>query len=63
MACIILKGPDGERVIVENTPYRKTPDEEIIGINWDCGPQPQMMVPQRYRKCSNCGELGIYEST
>jgi hypothetical protein len=62
MACIILKGPLGQRLIPENTTYRKLDDEEIVGVEWLCGPQPSS-PPIDFRRCSSCGELGIYEST
>jgi hypothetical protein len=63
MACFLLRGPDGERWIEELEPYRLGAYEHIVPgvIRWDCGPNPT--PPQTYRKCSSCGELGVYEST
>jgi hypothetical protein len=65
MACIILKGPTGQRLIPENTPYRLLDDEALVGIEWACGPQlpGDAGIPTMFRKCSSCGELGVYEST
>lgn len=36
MACIILKGPLGERRVQENQPYRLGTDEAIAGVDWAC---------------------------
>ena len=43
MACFTLEGPDGIRVVPENTPYRLAPGEHIVEgkISWDCGPVAQ----------------------
>lgn len=69
MACFLLRGPNGERWMAEQEPYRKLPGEEIVPgvIDWRCG--PNQLVGQSswadypFRKCSNCGQPGIYEST
>ena len=37
MACITLKGPNGERTIPEGEPYKLLIGEAISGIVWDCG--------------------------
>lgn len=39
MACIILKGPLGERRVQENQPYRLGSDEAIAGVDWNCAAQ------------------------
>jgi hypothetical protein len=47
-------------------PYTKDPDEYIVEgmIDWQCGPLQVSNPPYvEYKKCSNCGELGVYEST
>jgi hypothetical protein len=36
MACIILEGPSGRRLVEENTPYRRLVDEKIVGVDWEC---------------------------
>jgi hypothetical protein len=70
MACFLLRGPTGERWMPEQEPYRLLPDEAIVPgmIRWDCGPnqcadQQAEWATYPFRKCSNCGELGVYEST
>jgi len=40
MACIILKGPFGERRVLENQPYRLGTDESIAGVDWTCAANP-----------------------
>lgn len=34
MACIIIKGPNGERTIPEGTPYPK--EERLVGVDMSC---------------------------
>jgi hypothetical protein len=34
MACIIVKGPNGERTIPENTPYPA--GERLVGVDYNC---------------------------
>lgn len=69
MPCIVLRKPTGEeRRIDQNVAYFKEDDEEISGVDWECGKpfDVPVVVPalkQVFRKCSNCGEMGIYEST
>lgn len=70
MACFLLRGPDGERWMPEQQTYRMLPGEQIVPgqIMWDCGPQTvsgqqEYWATYPFRKCSSCGELGIYEST
>ena len=59
MACVILSSG---RSIPENTPYTTQAGEVIVGVDWTCGTITGSSV-MHFRKCSNCGELGIYEST
>ena len=66
MACFLLRGPCGDRWVPEMEPYTKDPDEYIVEgmIDWQCGPLQVSNPPYiEYRKCSSCGELGVYEST
>jgi|SoiMethySBSTD1v2_1073268.scaffolds.fasta_scaffold14539_7 hypothetical protein len=66
MACFLLRTPEGaERWMAEHEAYRLQPGEFIVEgmIDWNCGPNPGPQPMVVFRKCSNCGELGIYEST
>jgi hypothetical protein len=66
MACFLLRTPEGqERWMADNEPYRRLPGEYIVEgvVDWNCGPQPGPQPMVVFKKCSNCGELGIYEST
>lgn len=40
MACIILKGPLGERRVLEGHPYRLDAGEAIAGVDWTCAANP-----------------------
>ena len=40
MACIILRGPLGERRVLENHPYQLGTDEHIAGVDWTCAANP-----------------------
>ena len=64
MACFLLRSPAGERWMEEQVNYTLLPGEAIVAgaINWNCGRNATPNT-QHYRKCSGCGELGIYEST
>lgn len=66
MACIEIKGPDDQcKMIPENSPYPA--GWSFTGkIEWACGPNQggfRASTPITFRKCSNCGEMGVYEST
>lgn len=66
MACFLLRGPDGERWVEEQSAYRLFPGESIVpgAIKWECGPNQEPEVDwskYKWRKCSNCGQLGVYQ--
>lgn len=68
MACFLLRGPEGERWIEEQQTYRLLPGEAIVpgAIKWACGPNQEDIIQidwstYKFRKCSGCGEMGVYE--
>lgn len=66
MACFLLRDPEGnERWQAEGEVYRRKPGEFIVEgiVDWNCGPNPISVPYIEFRKCSNCGEKGVYEST
>jgi hypothetical protein len=63
MPCIILKSPQGERLVEQGKPYKRLPGEERAGIDWQCGAPVAGARQIVFRKCSSCGEKGVYEYT
>lgn len=69
MACLVVESERGKRLVPEGPDGNVTgvqSDEKIIGVDWDCQGQfnPTVFNPSiNFRTCSNCGQLGVYEST
>jgi len=69
MPCIILRSPIGERKVDQNENYRLLAGEQIVGVDWDCGKlepsnfETEYWRQYKFKRCSKCRELGVFEST